>query len=197
MKETIAFFDFDGTITSKDSFLEFIRFVHGDVKFFFGFLILSPILVAYKLKIIPNFIAKEKVITYFFKDTKKDIFQEVARNYSLSSINNIVKKSAMEKIKWHKLQNHKVVVVSASIDDWLRPWCIKNDIELIATKLESSNGIMTGRLSSKNCYGQEKVDRIKSLYNLDIFSDIYVYGDSRGDKEMLSIASRSYYKYFA
>ena len=59
MKKIIAFFDFDGTITTKDSLLEFIRFYHGDIKTILGILILSPILVLYKMKIIPNYKAKE------------------------------------------------------------------------------------------------------------------------------------------
>ena len=162
-KMKIAFFDFDGTITKDDSFLKFIRFVVGDFRFIVGFVFLLPILILYKLKIIPNHKAKEIVLRYFFKGCKEEEFKKVANEYSLVHIDKILRPKAIEKINWHKNQGHKVVVVSASIECWLRPWCEKNNLELIATKLEIKDDIVTGKLLSKNCYGVEKVNRIKEL----------------------------------
>ncbi len=192
----LALFDFDGTITKDDSLLKFIRFVVRDVRFVFGLVVLSPILVAYKLKLIPNYKAKQYMLSWFFKGMSKDAFFKVANEYSLVHIDKILRPKAIEKINWHKEQGHKVVVVSASIECWLRPWCKKNDLELIATQLEIKDGIVTGKLLSKNCYGVEKVNRIKEIYNLKDFEYIYSYGDSIGDKEMLSIANESFYKPF-
>jgi len=192
----LALFDFDGTITKDDSFLKFIRFVVGDFRFFIGFLLLLPILILYKLKIIPNHKAKEIVLRYFFKGYKEDEFKKVANKYSLNHIKTILRSSAMEKINWHKENGHKVVVVSASIDCWLRPWCEENDLELLATKLEIKDVKITGKLLSKNCYGIEKVNRIKESYDLEKYDYIYAYGDSSGDKEMLALANEKYYKFF-
>jgi hypothetical protein len=62
----LLFFDFDGTITTKDTLLEFIKFSKGKLNFLSGFLIYSPFLVAYKLGIISNQSAKEKVLATFF-----------------------------------------------------------------------------------------------------------------------------------
>lgn len=196
MSKKIAFFDFDGTITTDDSLLKFIRFVVGDRKFLVGLLFLSPMLVLYKLKFIPNYKAKQYLLSWYFKDIKKEDFFQVAKKYSLEHIDKIVRRKAMEKINWHKKQNHKVVVVSASIDCWLRPWCEKTGLELIATKLDLSEDKITGKFLTKNCYGLEKVNRIKETYDLKDFDYIYAYGDSSGDKEMLSIANEKYYKPF-
>lgn len=193
---TLALFDFDGTITKDDSLLKFIRFVVGDVQFLVGLVVLSPILVAYKLKLIPNYRAKQKMLSWFFQGMKKDDFFEVARKYSLEHIDKILRPKAMEKLAWHQEQNHKIVVVSASIDCWLRPWCEMQGFELIATKLQIKSNIITGHLASKNCYGDEKVARIRSTYNLKEFQYIYAYGDSRGDKEMLLLGDESFYKPF-
>ena len=192
----LALFDFDGTITKDDSLLKFIRFVVGDVRFVFGLVVLSPILVAYKLKLIPNYKAKQKMLSWFFKGMSKEAFFKVANEYSLVHIDKILRPKAMEKISWHKAQGHKVVIVSASIDCWLRPWCEKNGLELIATKLEIKDDIVTGKLLSKNCYGVEKVNRIKEIYNLKDFEYIYSYGDSSGDKQMLELAHEKFYKPF-
>lgn len=74
MKKGIAFFDFDGTLTTKDTLLEFIKYCKGNNAFYAGFLINSPFLLAYKLKIISNQAAKEKVLQHFFKNTSVDSF---------------------------------------------------------------------------------------------------------------------------
>ena len=193
---TLALFDFDGTITTDDSLLKFIRFVVGDRRFLLGLVVLSPMLVLYKFKLIPNYKAKQYMLSWFFKGMSKDAFLKVANEYSLVHIDKILRPKAIEKINWHKNQGHKVVVVSASIECWLRPWCEKNGLELIATKLEIKDDIVTGKLLSKNCYGVEKVNRIKEIYNLKDFEYIYSYGDSSGDKQMLELAHEKFYKPF-
>ncbi len=193
---TLALFDFDGTITKDDSLLKFIRFVVGDRRFLIGLVVLSPMLVLYKLKLIPNYKAKQYMLSWFFKGMRKVDFFEVAKKYSLTHIDKIVRLKAIERINWHKNQGHKLVVVSASIECWLRPWCEKNGLELIATKLEIKDDIVTGKLLSKNCYGVEKVNRIKELYDLENFDYIYAYGDSSGDKQMLELAHEKFYKPF-
>jgi phosphatidylglycerophosphatase C len=192
----IAFFDFDGTITKKDTLIEFIKFAVGKKNFFKGLLILSPILILYKLKFVPNYKAKQKLISYFFKGYKESYFKKLATIYSLNMMDDIINHEALNRIKWHKSQGHEVVIVSASMECWLRPWCKKHNLQLIATKLEFKNGIVTGNFLTKNCYGIEKVNRIKQAYNLKKFDYIYVYGDSKGDKEMLSLANKAFFKIF-
>jgi HAD superfamily phosphoserine phosphatase-like hydrolase len=107
-----------------------------------------------------------------------------------------IKESAMNKIRWHKNNNHKVVIVSACISNWIIEWCENNDILLIATTLELQGQKITGRLSSLNCSGENKVILINKHLDLQRFDYIYAYGDSNGDSEMLSLANEKYYRYF-
>ena len=196
MQKIIALFDFDGTITTDDSLIRFIRFVVGDLKTLWGMVFLSPMLVVYKLKLIPNYKAKQMMLSYFFKGMDKQQFQKIAEEYSLKHIDTILRPKAMEKITWHKELGHKVIVVSASIECWIRPWCDQNGLDLIATKIKVKDGLITGKFLTKNCYGIEKVNRVKEAYNLDDYDRIYAYGDSRGDKELLGLADKSFYKPF-
>ena len=192
----IAFFDFDGTITSKDSLVEFIKFALGVFKYYKGLLFLSPILILFKLKFIPNDLAKEKLITYFFSGFDSKYFFEIASRYSKDEIPKIVRPKAIEKIIWHKQAGDKVVIVSASMESWLKCWCNENGVELLGTKLQVEKSKITGRFSSKNCYGLEKVHRIREKYNLDDYKVIYAYGDTMGDQQMLDLADKKYYKHF-
>lgn len=193
---TLALFDFDGTITTNDSMIDFIRFAKGDYQYFLGMLVLSPTLILYLLKIIPNNIAKQKMLTYFFKGMKEFEFKTLTQNYSLTKIDTIIRQKAIAQIHWHQQQNHTIVVVSASLECWLEPWCTRNNLTLISTRMKFENGRATGKFINNNCHGPEKVKRIQEIFNLEEFNHIYAYGDSNGDKEMLSLAKYQYYKPF-
>ena len=192
----IAFFDFDGTITKADSTARFIRYLVGDSKFFIGIFFLLPFMFLYILNLISNNSIKQIIIAYFLKGKSINEFKKHAEYFSLNMLEPLIRKKALKQISWHKENGHDVVIVSASIDLWLRPWCIKNDIALISSMLEVNDNVITGKTRKKNCYGLEKVIRIKELYNLSEYSYIYSYGNSRGDYEMLKIANESHYKPF-
>ena len=192
----IAFFDFDGTITSKDSTIGFIRYFSGDLAFIIGIIILLPFLTLYKLRVITNNSIKKIIITYFFKGISINKFSKQAKKYSLENIDSIVRKKAYDKIQWHKDNGHTIVIVSASIDLWLQPWCEKNNIPCISSELEIIDQKITGNLLNNNCFGPEKVKRINNIYKLSDYEYIYAYGNSRGDFEMLNIANEKYYKPF-
>ena len=192
----LALFDFDGTITTKDSMVEFLLYAVGKRAYYFGLFRLSPILIAYKLKLYSNNRAKERLLGYFFKPIGLKKFQKLVIGYSNDEIDKIIRKEALKKIAWHKQQGDEVVVVSASMECWLKNWCERQNIKLIATRLEIENGKFTGKFKTKNCYGQEKVNRLKELYHIENYSHIYAYGDSRGDRELLTLADEAFYRPF-
>ncbi|MGZ5548837.1 MAG: HAD family hydrolase [Nitrososphaeraceae archaeon] len=196
MSKKIAFFDFDGTITTKDSLLEFIKFSKGIFTFYFGFFINSPYLVAYKLKIISNQKAKEKVLRFFFKDMALDVFQNFCDEFAKKALPMLIRPKALEEIeKLHK-ENVDLVIVSASPENWIQHWAEGKGIRIISTQLEISNGKLTGKILGKNCHGDEKVARIKNNYTLSDYEKVFAYGDSEGDKPMIRLASSGYYKPF-
>lgn len=195
-KRVVALFDFDGTITRNDSLIEFILYAKGLRRFVMGFFLMSPVILSYKIGLIPNHRAKQIVISHFFKGMPEDRFKEKAGEYALLRIAGNVRKPAMERLRWHRKEGHRVIVVSASMECWLEKWCDKNGFELIGTRLEYSNGVVTGNFATKNCYGPEKVARVKELLDLSSCDTIYAYGDSRGDRELLEIADRKFFKPF-
>ena len=99
------------------------------------------------------------------------------------------------------------MVVSASVDNWVRPFFSgpeerageqdASDITILGTRIEVRDGIVTGEFSTPNCYGMEKVRRVKAALTKPREEyDITAFGDSRGDKEMLNYADRKHYKPF-
>lgn len=196
LKLGIAFFDFDGTVTTRDSLGDFIQYAVGKPTYYLHLLRLSPMLAAYSLKFISNHIAKERLVTHFFKGWDAGQFANLARRYSLEQIDKITRAGALAKIRWHQEQGHKVVIVSASMESWLSAWCGKNNLDLVATCLEVKDDKLTGKFATRNCYGVEKAARVKEAYDLGQYDHIYAYGDSRGDRELLALADESCYKPF-
>ena len=196
MEKNIAFFDFDGTITTEDTMLQLAKYKHGLKSYWLGMLLISPWLVAMKIGLVSKTRAKEKFLLYFFGNVYVDIFNNDCLLFATNILPNYIKKDALLEISKHKKNSTHVVVVSASAENWVAPWCIKHDIEFICTKLEIKNQKITGKLFGKNCNGIEKVSRIKEKFDTANFTNIYCYGDTTGDKEMLELATHPYYRTF-
>lgn len=99
MSQRIAFFDFDGTITTKDTLLEFIKFYRGTKSFYKGFLLYSPFLLAYKLKLIPNWVAKQKVLQYFFRGESVEKFQQMCDAFADQALPALIRPKAVQEIR--------------------------------------------------------------------------------------------------
>lgn len=196
MKKGIAFFDFDGTITRKDSLFAFIRFIHGNFRLYWGLILFIPVFAKFKMGMIDRQTAKEALLKYFFGGMPVLDFEKKCAAFSEIILDNIVREEAMKKIEWHKKNQHEIVLVSASPENWLRGWCYRNGLRCISTRLEITDGVITGRILGKNCYGEEKSRRIQELYLLHEFEAVYAYGDSAGDKKMLELASFPFYRSF-
>lgn len=194
MREKILFFDFDGTITTKDTLLEFILYSCGKVRFLLVFLLYSPLLILMKFGLYPNWKAKQHVFSYFFRGMKIDDFDSVCRRFAVDC-RYLLRPEAVKDMETAMTEGIKVYVVSASIDNWVQPFF--EFAKVLGTQIEVINGILTGRFMTPNCYGPEKVRRIKEVLT-EPRSHYYIiaYGDSRGDKEMLDYADEEHFRPF-
>lgn len=190
-KQTIAAFDFDGTITTKDTLFDFIKFNVGTRNLIKGLVMLSPTLIFYKLGLMTNNLAKQKLFAYFFKNKNITDFDQVCQNY-IKRIDSICRVDILDKIRWHQSQNHTVIIVSASISNWIKPWADNRGIKMVlATEISVKENLIDGTFSSENCYGQEKVNRLLAEFPDRSKYLLYAYGDSAGDKELLALADFS------
>lgn len=192
---TIVAFDFDGTLTKKDSFIEFIKFSKGRLVFYKKLPVLACYWIAFKLNFIKRDDAKEKVFEIFFKGISIVEFNEQSSLFS-NEIDKFLRKDTLKTIKQYLKEDFDLIIISASIDNWIQPWAYRNKINIVlATKVEvDSNGLLTGKFCSANCRGKEKVNRL-----LDIFPNreeyrLIAYGDSLGDKELINFADEGYWR---
>ncbi len=189
-------FDFDGTLTKRDTLVEFIRFAKGDKAFVLCMLRFLPILLAMKAGLYPNWKAKQKVFSYCFKGMTVDAFNALCRRFAGEKAH-LMRPKGKQKIREVLAEGGKVIVVSASINNWVEPFFSEfGDVFVVGTMVEEREGVLTGRFLTKNCYGREKVNRLLQLYPERRQYHLTAFGDSRGDMELLDFADEGYYKPF-
>jgi len=191
-KTPVAFFDFDGTLTTGDTLMPFLKFVVGSPRYYWYLILVAPTLIAYILKLIPNDLAKQKVIKRYLSGYPLSELYERGIMFSKDIIPTMLRNEGMEKLRWHQNQQHICVLVSASFDIWLKPWADSNGFDdILSTQLETNEGIVTGLIAGNNCYGEEKVRRIESWLRQEFRMPncTYAYGDTKGDLPMLKYVS--------
>ncbi|MDB6055280.1 MAG: HAD-superfamily hydrolase [Verrucomicrobiales bacterium] len=196
-KQVVAVFDFDGTLTLVDSFLPFLRQVTGRRRFWFLLFCSSWDLVALVTCRISSHEGKQRLVTRFLGGRSESELQRACETYSNSKLNSLLNKSAMERLSWHQSQKHLVILLSASIENYLIPWARQQSIPMvIGTRLEIENERITGKLSTPNCKGLEKVIRLqKAMPELSQF-EVYSYGDSDADRRLAPISDHFLFRSF-
>lgn len=196
MKKSIALFDFDGTITTEDSTKSFYRYLYTSnlAYLFYNYIMCLPHIFLCKIRAINYLPLKKYRLNLHTSKFNKVEFQDLVDEFCNKHFSKLLNPKAMDKIQWHKSQGHEVWIISASYDFILYKWSLLNEINLITniTSIHKSKRIVLG----KDVNYEAKVEYLRLHVNLKNYSEIYAYGDSEGDKAMLSIANFKYYKPF-
>ena len=188
----IYIFDFDGTISTKDSFILFTYFSCTLVKFLI-FWIETTLSFLFRIRSLPE--CKERFFQKNFKSMELKKFQNICDEFEKIKIRSIIKNSFMDYLK--NIDNqYEIYIVSASISNYLKPWCNEMGFKLISTELEICDNKLTGKFSTKNCNGIEKANRIRERIQLEKYKEILVFGNSKGDFDMMKLATKKFYNYF-
>jgi HAD superfamily hydrolase (TIGR01490 family) len=187
-KQVIAAFDFDGTITTKDTFLPFLVMAFGPWRVWLalGALAVPGLLVWIGQSTRDHF--KALLIRKLFSGISVEFLNKAGIQHAVQ-IASLCRPAALNRIKWHKHQSHHLVMVSASLNFYLEPIAQQLGFEeLLCTEVVSVDGICTGELKGENCRAAAKVRRLEALFGPLNQYEIYAYGDSDGDTEMLASA---------
>jgi len=196
LDKTLVLFDFDGTITTHDTMFELVKFYHGKNKFYQGMLVLLPRLLLFKAGLVQNQAMKEAFMTYFWRGTDNAEFERACKSFFENKLTLLLRSKAMEQLKEYVNKGYDVAVVSASAEDWVKPFCDAHSIKCLSSVLEREANKITGKIKGINCNGEEKVVRIKDAFDIKQYKHILAYGDSSGDKPMLQLATQAYFKPF-
>jgi phosphatidylglycerophosphatase C len=196
MTSTIAFFDFDGTLTQGDTLVPFLRFLKGDWKFALAAFFASPSLSAYAVHCLDNQSAKEALLKQAIGNESHRWLQQQGEQFAREVIPDLLREEGIHRLHKHQAQGDSCVLVSASLDVYLQPWAESMGFDgCLCSSLEiKPDGYVSGKLFGKNCYGNEKVSRIQQWEadNACFEACKVAYGDSKGDWPMLQHASQGW-----
>jgi len=194
----IAIFDFDHTLIDRDSLLPFLFYMHGFWKTSCHLASLCPVFACYLIGNLSRQEIKEKILSSFMYERLFSDVQNLGKNYADEILDRFLKPEAIQRLAWHRAEGHRCLLVSASIDIYLKPWAKRHGFEeVLASRLEvTESGRVTGRLAGLNCWGPEKKRRLLAYLGPKEDAQLYVYGDSRGDREILALADFPFYRKF-
>lgn len=193
---SLVVFDFDATITWCDSFLPFLRFHAGRRGFWRRMRGLAPDFLAWRRGRLSRGEMKEKTCLAFFKDLPETEFRHSAQQYALKHDRHLLNILARRKLRRHLDRGDEVMIVTASPEEMVRPFAETFAVGVLGTKLETSDGVLTGYLASPNCRGSEKIVRLIEHFGTRGQALKAAYGDSGGDREILAAAQDPHYRDF-
>lgn len=191
MKTTIiAAFDFDGTLTYRDTLLPFLTYTSGKAKVCFTLFICIPYFIGFCLRLYNRQQVKEALLKKCIGGMSIEEVKEKGELFATKYIQTHLNPKRLKTLQEHQELGHRCILVSANLDVYLRPWAnLMGFQDLICSHVEvDSLQKVTGKLKGLNCWGEEKRQRLLKLLGPRQNFILYAYGNSRGDKEMLELS---------
>jgi phosphatidylglycerophosphatase C len=192
----IVAFDFDGTLTVRDSFLAFLAWRAGRRRYAAGLRRLSPAALAY-LGHKDRGQLKAEAVRVFLAGVPKIQLEAEARAFAEAAAPRLLRPDAVKVWRRWQADGARLAIVTASPSILVAPFARGLAAEvLLGTEIAfDEQGLVSGALASENCRGQEKVRRLRETFGPDVRLAA-AYGDTAGDREMLAIAEAPGYRVF-
>lgn len=194
--QPVVAFDFDGTLTVRDSFTAFLRWRAGPGGWALGLVKMAPAIAAYA-RHRDRGILKAASVAEFLKDVPRQILEADAERFASEHWGRFMRPDALAYWNaWGERGAHRVIV-TASPETTVAPFARRlNADALLGTALVfDDQDRVTGAFAGPNCRAAEKVVRLQAAYGPDIRLAA-AYGDTSGDTEMLAIADEPGFRVF-
>lgn len=187
----VAAFDFDGTLSTRDNVVPFLRAAVGGRRLAVALLATTPRLVVAGLDDGHRDRAKAALVRRLLTGYETTRLTEVAEHFAGDVVERHLRADAIERVEWHRSQGHDLVIVSASFAVYLEPIARRLGFAAaLGTELEAdADGRLTGRLLGANVRRAEKVRRLDRWLG-DRPATVWAYGDSTGDRELFERADQ-------
>lgn len=198
-RPVIAAFDFDGTLTRRDTLLPFLIRSLGWPRFLRALLLSGPWLIAYALRLMSNHRAKARLLKVSLAGLSQTDLEAQSQAFVTGYLPAQWQPWAMAQLVEHQRLGHHCVIVSASPDVYLHAVATSLGVgALLCTEMTLRDGHYTGAMATPNCHGEQKVIRLQAWLH-DHFPngarpEIHAYGDTPGDFPLLRLAERAWYR---
>jgi phosphatidylglycerophosphatase C len=190
----IAAFDFDGTLTRRDTLLPFLTRACGPRAVGRTLGRVAPTAARARAGRLPSEIhhrdaTKAALLSGLLAGRREDWLRTEGRQYA-TTLGAKLRPEMVEQVRWHRDAGHELVIVSASLRTYLDPFAASFGFDhVIAVELEADgDGILTGAMAGSNVRGEEKAVRLRAWLGDDAPEMVWAYGNSSGDTELLAMA---------
>ncbi|MFM7270891.1 MAG: HAD family hydrolase [Actinomycetes bacterium] len=189
----VAAFDFDGTITRRDTLGPFLVEHLGRLRVVRAGLPHLPRLGAAALGRSDRDAAKDRYLTTLLRGHPADDLERAGRGYAQRLLERRpFHPAVVERLDWHREQGHRIVVISASLAVYVEPVARALGADAaLATRLEVADGRLTGHMAGGNVRAAAKVRHLERWLGPDP-AEVWAYGDSAGDDELLARADHAH-----
>ncbi len=186
----VAAFDFDGTLTRRDTLPGFLLAACGRRRLIGPAALASPGLLR-RMRRRDRDGAKELLLGATLGGRPVAELTAVAERFADGLVRGGMRSDTLGRLRAHRSDGHRVVVISASPELWVGPVAQRLGVDaVLATRLEAAGGRLTGRYDGANCRGDEKVRRLDEwLDGADV--ELHAYGNSAGDAALLTRADHA------
>lgn len=188
----LAAFDFDGTITQRDTLAGFLVFIGGRRAFAGAMARHAGGLLRGLRDDVERDAAKERVLGDILRGRTAGEVAEAGERYA-ALLPERFRPDVVERLNWHLGEGHEVVLVSASLDCYLRPLATALALtDVIAVTLEAdADGHLSGRLARPNVRAEQKAIRLREWWGDRPATELWAYGNSSGDEALLAMADHA------
>ncbi len=190
-RRCVAAFDFDGTITRGDCLGPFLASVVGRARLSRALAFRSPALAGALVGFGDRDAEKERLVGKLLAGRSAAEVRDAGARFADRLVTEQPFRSeTLERLAWHRGEGHELVIVSASLDVYLEPLAPAFGVDhVLCTGLEvGGDGRLTGRLLGGNVRGHEKARRLRAWLGDDGPVELWAYGNSSGDRELLAMA---------
>ena len=190
-------FDFDGTLTSRDSFTAFLAWRAGSSKYAAGLLTLAPAAAGFVFNRDRGRL-KAAAARRFLAGVPRVELEVSAQAFATERGRAILRPDAVRAWRRWQARGARLLIVTATPEIIVAPIArALGADQLIGTRLAlDDHDRVTGALDGANCRGPEKPRRLREAFGDDVALEA-AYGDTDGDKEMLALAEEQGMRVFS
>jgi HAD superfamily hydrolase (TIGR01490 family) len=189
----LALFDFDGTLTTRETFPDFMRQAVAPLRLAVGSVLLAPVVFGYRRGWVAGSPTRASVVQVGLRGVDAARLRARGEAFARDVLPGVLRPEAMARLTWHRERGDRVIVVSGGLEVYLAPWCAGQGVELLCSRLAERDGRITGYAGAQ-CVGEEKVRRVRELCDPQAYTAIHAYGDTHEDQAMLAMAHHRTYR---